>query len=138
VWNASVAPIRTNILNSENHSGRIFDIPKIYFQPGKRHYKCTVYADVLKKGNLLSHSKSTTEFSEICHIFITVFVIRPGNSRFTSTYAFTRTRYLPAADLHFTLSLLYLRWPVPKENLLSIGTRVYSCVHGCDTPCVVP
>jgi hypothetical protein len=36
-----------------------------------------VYADVMEKGNLLSHSKFNTEFSEICHIFISVFVI-PG------------------------------------------------------------
>ena len=47
-----------------------------------------MYVDVLKKGNLLSHSKFTiirvyAEFSEICHIFITLFVIlnlvRPDN-----------------------------------------------------------
>ena len=42
-----------------------------------------MYADVLKKGNLLPHSKFTTEFSEICYIFTTVFVIHRGNSRFT-------------------------------------------------------
>jgi hypothetical protein len=53
-----------------------------------------VYADVLEKVNLLSHSKFTTEFSEMCHIFITVFVIRTGDSRFTGAFAFAGTREL--------------------------------------------
>ena len=69
-----------NILNLENNSGRIFDVPKFNFTAQQTQLQ--VYADVLKKGYLLSHSKFTAEFSEICHIFITVFVIRPGNSRF--------------------------------------------------------
>jgi hypothetical protein len=43
----------------------------------------------MKKVNLLSHSKFTKGFSEICYIFITIFVIRTGNSRFTGTYALT-------------------------------------------------
>ena len=92
MWNASATPIRMNILNLENHSGRIFDVPKFNFTAWQTLLQ--VYAGVLKKGNLLSHSKFTTEFSEICHIFITVFVIRPGNSRFTGTYALARTRDL--------------------------------------------
>jgi hypothetical protein len=51
------------------------------YKLGERDYKCMyIYSDVLMNGNLLSHSKFTTEFSEICHIFITVFVTRTGTS----------------------------------------------------------
>ena len=75
-----------------------------------------MYADVLKKGNLLSHSKFTTEFSEICHIFITVFVIRPGNSRFTGTYAFARTReWRPIFDLDMRAEI-----PTDLDTVLSL------------------